>query len=93
MNGMRITTRVEGPTTVLQVDGELNADSIPALIQEHEGLSGSVVLDLSGLSTIDNPAGRIILRMVDSGIRLINVSKYIQLRLFMDIASSEEPRS
>ncbi len=78
---VRITRTNSDASTVLRVDGLLQAADVDALHREYRTASGHVTLELSELRSADSHGVEAIHELVSLGARLRGLSPYLELLL------------
>lgn len=92
---IRITSRQDGPTPVLQVDGWLVAEEAGALLRAVEEVGSGAALDLGELRSADRQSIEVLRGLLLRGIEFREVSQLIQAQLGSDArrhaTGSDEP--
>jgi len=78
---LRITKKLEGPDTILQIDGRLHRENNAELGRACESIEGHLTLELSGLLSADTEGIRNLRQLESHGARFRGASPYIQLLL------------
>ena len=78
---LRISTRKDRKTTIIQVDGVLRGDGVSELEKVVGRMKPPLALDLSNLQNVDPPGAVVIITMNKNGVELLGASPYIQLFL------------
>jgi len=85
---VRITKTNSDASTVLRVDGLLQAADVEALHRECHTAGGNVTLELSELRSADSHGVEAIHELVSRGARLRGLSPYLELLLGSDRATT-----
>lgn len=75
---MRIEKRSEGQATIFRLIGRIQAEHLPALLEELNGETQGVVLDLGEVTLVDVDVVRFLSDRETSGVALRNCSAYIR---------------
>jgi anti-anti-sigma regulatory factor len=78
---LRITQRQQGPTTVIQIDGELIAEGGAEFERVCAAALRPLTLDLSGLLMVDEAGRRVVQALIDENVKIEGASPYVELLL------------
>ena len=78
---VRITRAIESGTTVVSVEGWLQADNVLELNREYQQINGPLVLDLSKLKSADASGVALLLDITSRGAGTQGATGYIKLLL------------
>lgn len=81
MIGLRLTVNKAGGRVTIRVDGRLSQDGVPDLERTCRQASRPLVLDLTGLVSVDDTGIATLRRLRGEGVELAGPSPYIKLLL------------
>jgi hypothetical protein len=87
---VRIESRVEGPTTVVTVAGQLSGGGVRELRELCRSIEGGLALDLSDLGSADAEGLEALRAMENRGVELRGTSPFIRRLLANDLAGDRE---
>ena len=78
---VRITTTAKGSVTTIKADGRLVSGDGAELMGVWERCSGSVVIDLCGLSYADDEGATVLKKLRACGAKLVGTRPYVAMLL------------
>jgi anti-anti-sigma regulatory factor len=78
---LRISQTQQGPTTVIQVDGELIAEGAAEFERVCAAARRPLTLDLTGLLMVDDAGRRVLRALIHENAQIAGASPYVELLL------------